>query len=212
MRHQVPFVGERKVVRADDDVAQAKRISGRVIDEVVGDGVAASSWEDTVPSVQSDKVVSRPAGALVSAPMTKTNTPPKAAAKMNSNGAHKSPPLKKTMTPASGITFSDSAGMDWVRINHGRGLRVSVYGNMDNELRREWSRLLNDPESADVKEFEFNFHETSALTLTGLGMLLLFKERKGFGREAIKLCNCNKEVKELLEWSGMEKYFVIQEN
>ena len=100
--------------------------------------------------------------------------------------------------------------MDWVRINNGRGLRVTIYGNIDNDLRKEWSRLLSDPESADVKEFEFNLNETPALSLTGLGMLLLFKERKGAALNEIKLCNCNKDVTQLLQWTGMDKYFVIE--
>ena len=100
--------------------------------------------------------------------------------------------------------------MDWVSINSGRGLRVSIHGNIDNNLRKEWSRLLEETEGTDIKEFEFNLNETPALSLTGLGMLLLFKERKRSARDAIKLCNCNKEVAQLLEWTGMDKYFVIQ--
>jgi anti-anti-sigma factor len=97
-----------------------------------------------------------------------------------------------------------------VSINDGRGLRVSVYGNIDNDLRKEWTRLLNDPQAANIKEFEFNLNETPSLSMTGLGMLLLFKERKGSARDAIKLCNCNKEVAQLLQWTGMDKYFVIE--
>lgn len=100
--------------------------------------------------------------------------------------------------------------MDWVRVNNGRALRVTIHGNIDNNLRKEWSRLLNDADSADVKEFEFNLRETPALSLTGLGMLLLFKERKGSMRDDIRLCNCNKEVVQLLHWTGMDKYFAIE--
>jgi anti-anti-sigma regulatory factor len=206
MRHHVPFVGERKVVRADDDLARSKRASGRIIDDVVGDGVAPSSWEDVVPTASSGK-----SKQLFPEQPARASLPVKPGGKTPSVSPNKPAPAKKPVTSSGSLTFSDSASMDWVRINQGRGLRVTVYGNMDNDLRREWSRLLNDPDSADVKEFEFNLTETPALSLTGLGMLLLFKERKGFGREAITLCNCNKGVAELLQWTGMDKYFVIQD-
>lgn len=209
MRHHVPFVGERKVVRADDEQARTKRMSGRVIDDVVGDGKVESSWDDVVPKGWNDKSQPKPAEVVARASVSV----PKGQVPIKAGG--KSLPPAKTIAPkkavvSNAVTFSDSAGMDWVAINNGRGLRVSVYGNIDNDLRKEWTRLLNDPEAANIKEFEFNLNETPTLSLTGLGMLLLFKERKGSSRDAIKLCNCNKEVAQLLEWSGMDKYFVIE--
>jgi anti-anti-sigma factor len=207
MRHLVPFVGERKVVRADDEQARIKRTSGRVIDEIVGDGKVESSWDDVVPSGWIDKSKPKPA-----TPVASVAPKPQASIKADtkhSASAKKTTPVKVSGTSAP-MTFSDAASMDWVRINSGRGLRVSIYGNIDNHLRKEWARLLNDTESADVKEFEFNLNETPALSLTGLGMLLLFKERKGSKRDAIRLCNCNKEVTQLLLWTGMDKHFSIE--
>lgn len=222
MRHLVPFVGERKVVRADDEQARLKRTSGRVIDEIVGDGKVESSWDDVVPAGWVDKSKPKPtaspaakAGAAGARPQTqvpiKTGAQTsKAGVQTSSAGAAKKPVPPKASPAAASLTFSDSASMDWVRINNGRGLRVSIHGNIDNDLRKEWRRLMNDTESADVKEFEFNLNETPALGLTGLGMLLLFKERKGSARDAIKLCNCNKGVTQLLQWTGMDKYFAIE--
>lgn len=213
MRHHVPFVGERKVVRADDEQARNKRMSGRVIDDVVGDGKVESSWDDVVPKGWDDKSQPTPSAAIpkgqvpIKAGISKpgANNPGNKSISSNSKNIQ---PKKNAI--ASAITFSDSASMDWVSINNGRGLRVSVYGNIDNDLRKEWTRLLNDPQAANIKEFEFNLNETPALSMTGLGMLLLFKERKGSARDAIKLCNCNKDVAQLLQWTGMDKYFVIE--
>lgn len=210
MRHLVPFVGEQKVVRANDEQARGKRIAGRVIDDVVGDGKVESSWDDVVPDGWSDKSKpkqDKPASSA-SVSMPRAHVPIKA----NPKNAGSTPAKKvaSAKSSSSSITFSDSASMDWVRINNGRGLRVSIHGNIDNDLRKEWSRLLSDSESADVKEFEFNLNETPALSLTGLGMLLLFKERKGSTRDDIRLCNCNKEVTQLLHWTGMDKYFAIE--
>lgn len=226
MRHQVPFVGERKVVRADDDQARAKRTSGRVIDDVVGDGVSESSWEDVVPAGWNDKSQpkksTRPAQPHAAVSMPKPHVPIKPGGKsfggsssggksLSSGSTTKPRPVAKTSGAYSNaVTFSDSASLDWVPINNGQGVRVNIYGSIDHGLRKEWSRLLRDTAANNIHEFEFNLTETPALSLTGLGMLLLFKERKGSGREQITLCNCNKEVEQLLRWSGMDKYFLIQ--
>lgn len=216
MRHQVPFVGERKVVRADDEQSRTKRTSGRVIDDVVGDGVAESSWEDVVPAGWTDqsqpKKNTRPEQARAAVAMPKPHVPIRPGGKsLLSGNTSKTRLVAKSSGAYSGaVTFSDSASLDWTPINNGRGLRVTVYGSIDHGLRKEWSRLLNDTAGSNIHEFEFNLNETPALSLTGLGMLLLFKERKGSVREEIKLCNCNKEVEQLLRWSGMDKYFLIQ--
>lgn len=219
MRHHVPFVGERNLVRGDDEQARAKRTSGRVIDDVIGKGQVESSWDDLVPAGWVDK--SQPKPIKPSVPEQASVTKPgahasnKAVPKAAKHSVTKHSLTKHSVAIKPGavstsITFSDSASMDWVPINSGRGLRVSVYGSIDNDLRAEWSRLLNDTASANIKEYEFNLIETPTLSLTGLGMLLLFKERKGSARNAIKLCNCNKSVAELLQWTGMDKHFAIE--
>lgn len=213
MRHQVPFVGERKLVRADDEQARAKRLSGKVIDDVVGDGVAPSSWEDVVPEAWDEepvpKSVKPAASAAVSLPPKPAKVPiraggsKKAVAKTTSGSTTKKP-------SSNTITFSDSSSLDWIPINNGRGVRVNIHGAIDNNLRKEWARLLEGTKDSDVDEFEFNLSDAPALSLTGLGMLLLFKERRGSSRETMSLCNCNKEVAQLLAWSGMDRYFVIK--
>ncbi|MFC3114155.1 STAS domain-containing protein [Cellvibrio fontiphilus] len=215
MRHQVPFVGERKVVRAEDEQARAKRLSGKVIDDVVGDGVAPSSWEDVVPEGWADRSIPKTlkptASASVSLPPKTTQVPIKSGGV--SKGLTSKPLAAKTPAKkpsSSAITFSDSACLDWVSINNGRGVRVNIHGAIDNDLRKEWARLLEGIADSNIEEYEFNLSDAPALSLTGLGMLLLFKERKGSSREAISLCNCNKEVAQLLEWTGMDRYFVIK--
>jgi anti-anti-sigma regulatory factor len=70
--------------------------------------------------------------------------------------------------------------------------------------------LLAETDANGIGQFEFNLTQAPNLSLTGLGMLLLFKERKGAERGDIKLCHCNKNVWDLLQWSGMDKYFTIQ--
>jgi anti-anti-sigma factor len=213
MRHQVPFIGERKLVRADDEQARIKRISGRVIDDVVGDGVARSSWEDVVADGWIDRSLPKTHQPAASGSVARTPAVPRPQVPIRSGSitpAATKSSVKKTTPGAGTLTFSDSSSLDWVPIHNGRGLRVNIHGAIDNNLRKEWARLLEGIADTNIEEFEFNLSDAPALSLTGLGMLLLFKERKRSTREAISLCNCNKEVAQLLEWTGMDRYFLIK--
>jgi anti-anti-sigma factor len=208
MRNSVPFIGEEQISRADSEQAKQKRQSGKLIDEVISSADAESSWDDVV----SDTWSGNRSKALRPSPGIRKPLPPQqqlvgkqliqgAASKANPKvPSYKVPESKGTLV----------AFVDWVPTNSGHGLRINVTGNIDHNLREEWRRLLEGTAAMPAKEFEFNLTATPTLTMTGLGMLLLFKERKGSSREAIKLCNCNKDVWQLLSWTGMEKYFVIQ--
>lgn len=222
MRRQVPFVGEGQIARAGDQ-EQGKRAAGRVIDEVVSTASGESSWDDLVPSDWPSQPTEQDhASASIMLGGKAPDMKHASSSGKGKSGAGKSlhagiiPP--RAHIPASHnvparsttIVYSDKPSLDWVLINNGRGLRVNVSGKLDHDMRLEWRRFLEETESSNVGEYEFNLSHTPALSLTGLGMLLLFKETKGSLREAIKLCNCNKDVAQLLRWTGMEKYFVIQ--
>jgi len=221
MRHQVPFVGERKLIRGNDAQAPAKRASGRVIDDVVGD-VGESSWEDVVPPGWVDKSLP---------PAVKESEPPKMA---QAHAAISRPNIaipkpRVSLKPGGGKlslgkvnqwNFSTAQGrakndgtppaIDWVLIKNGRCYRITIRGYVDHNLREEWARLMGEVGKSTVREFEFNLMAAPELSLTGLGMLLLFKERKGCLRDEIVIRNCTRSVEQLLRWAGMENYFTIQ--
>lgn len=221
MRRQVPFVGENQIARADGDQEHNKKAMGKIIDDVVSTATGESSWDDLVPSTWPSQgpETSHPSVSVSlggkNLEMRHTPTGKSSAGGGKSLHSHFMPP--RPHMPASHhsgrkstIVYSDKPTLEWVLINNGRGLRINVSGNIDHDMRQEWRRLLEETEASGAGEYEFNLSHTPALSLTGLGMLLLFKERKGSVREAIKLCNCNKDVAQLLRWSGMEKYFLIQ--
>lgn len=210
MRNSVPFIGEEQISREDSEQAAHKRQSGKVIDEVITCETAESSWDDVVP----DSWSGNRSKALRPSPGIRkpVNTQP-LQGKQLVQGSSK-PQVKIPIYKASTIKKPNglAAFVDWLPINSGHGLRINITGNVDHNLREEWRRLLEETANSTAKEFEFNLTETPAMTMTGLGMLLLFKERKGSSREAIKLCNCNKDVWQLLNWTGMDKYFLIQKD
>jgi anti-anti-sigma factor len=203
MRNSVPFIGEEQISRADSEQASQKRQVGKIIDEVIASADAESSWEDVVPdSWESSRNKALRASPGVKRPVQSAKQLVQGAAQMASGKT----PSRKTINSKVAVT----AFVDWVSINSGHGLRINIVGNIDHNLRDQWQRLLEETAAMDVSEYEINLKGTPLLSMTGLGMLLLFKERKDSSREAIKLSNCNQDVWRLLNWTGMDKYFVIQ--
>jgi len=201
MRRKVPFLGEEQIARSTDDDAQAKKARGQIIDDVLSTQKQASTWDDLVTS-------DYPAPGGAPPKVTRPHAAPKPARK--SVPVTPGPTFKKATIESS---FSDAniiPSIDWLPINGGHSIRVNVCGNLDQNLRSEWRKLLTETEGSGVGQFEFNLTESPTLTLTGLGMLLLFKEQKGSSRSDIKLCHCTKEVWQMLQWTGMDKYFTIQ--
>jgi anti-anti-sigma factor len=210
MRNSVPFIGEEQISREDSEQTTQKRQSGKVIDEVIACESAESSWDDVVP----DSWSGNRSKALRPSPGVRkpVNAQQPLVGKQLVQGSAVKSPVKVPIYKGSATKKTNglAAFVDWVPINSGHGLRINITGNVDHNLREEWRRLLEDTANTAAKEFEFNLTETPGMSMTGLGMLLLFKERKGSSREAIKLCNCNQDVWQLLNWTGMDKYFLIQ--
>jgi anti-anti-sigma factor len=208
MRRKVPFLGEENVTRATDEDAQAKKARGHLIDDVLSTHKQPSTWDDHVAESYVDPFAAPPKVSRPHAHAPSHTTAPKPA-RSKAVPVAPGPVLKKAIIESS---YSDAnmATIDWSPINSGHGLRINISGCLDQNLRTEWRRLLEETEANGIGQFEFNFTEAPTLTLTGLGMLLLFKEQKGSDRGDIKLCHCNKEVWQMLQWTGMDKYFTIQ--
>jgi anti-anti-sigma factor len=205
MRRKVPFLGEERIARASDEEAEAKKSNGHLIDDVLSTQKQPSTWDDLVTNDYPDPINAPPKVQRAHAPAQ--------------SPVNKLRPKKVPVTPGVGLkkaiipgAYSDAnaATIDWLPINSGHGLRINICGALDQNLRREWRKLLEETSTSNVGQFEFNLTEAPTLTLTGLGMLLLFKEQKGSERGDIKLCHCNKDVWQLLQWTGMDKYFTIQ--
>jgi len=201
MRRKVPFLGEEHIARASDDEAQAKKARGHLIDDVLSTQKQPSTWDDLVKHDYPDPSGAPPKVMRAHAPPPKPK-PKKVPVTLGSS-------IKKAIIEGS---YSDNSlgSINWLPINSGHGLRINIFGNLDQNMRKEWRKLLDETAASSVGQFEFNLTEAPSLTLTGLGMLLLFKEQKGSERGDIKLCHCNKEVWQMLQWSGMDKYFTIQ--
>lgn len=194
MRRKVPFVGEERIARATSDEADAKKTNGRAIDEVLSTYLGSSSWEDYVPSSEPE-----------------TPKPQRANSSISRQARHGIMPISQGATLKKAVIDSNvRARIDWIPINNGHGLRINIAGNLDQSSREEWRRLLDETANNGIDQFEFNMTQAPSLSLTGLGMLLMFKEQKGSERGDIKLCHCNKDVWQILQWTGMDKYFVIQ--
>ena len=196
MRPPVPFIGEKLILRDDENQGDSKR-HGQIIDEVLSTAADTSSWEDNVPA--SSRIPS-PTSSLVVPPASSKQRP----------AAIATIPADTRSTSKPSATSDSGPRMEWIPINNGQGLRINISGTIDQALRREWLLLLSETASKEIDQFEFNLTRTPELGLTGLSMLLLFREQKHSQRQNITLCHCNRQVWELLQWTGMDRYFVIQ--
>lgn len=223
MRRKVPFLGEERIVREVDESSLAKKARGNVIDDILSTHKQPSTWDDLVTSDYPDPLggppkVSRPHAApkKPARPKTVPISPGTLLKKAGSEGTHftdsYSSNNRSSTNNRSSNSFSDNSlsSIDWLPINSGHGLRINISGNLDLSLRQEWRRLLEETERSGVGQFEFNLTEAPSLSLTGLAMLLLFKEQKKSERGDIKLCHCNRDVWQMLQWTGMDRYFTIQ--
>ncbi len=190
MRPPVPFIGEELIFRDDENPGDSKR-HGQIIDEVLSTATDTSSWEDSVP-------------------VSSSGSPPAAAPAKHRTATTATIPAGTTTVHKPSSLSDIGPRMEWIPINNGHGLRINISGTIDQELRREWLRLLRETASKEIDQFEFNLTRTPALSLTSLSMLLLFREQKRSQRQNITLCHCNRQVWELLQWTGMDRYFVIQ--
>jgi anti-anti-sigma factor len=203
MKRNEPLLGEEHITRADDAAAQARKARGHLIDDALSTEKQPNTWDDFSAGDSPDPVaaaskLARPHGAQP-APVRPKTVPVASAG----------PALKKANIEG-GYSDANISTIDWLPINSGHGLRINICGTLDQNLRSDWRRLLEEVERSGVGQFEFNLTETPTLTFTGLGLLLLFKEQKGSERGDIKLCHCNKEVRQMLQWTGMDRYFTIQ--
>jgi anti-anti-sigma factor len=203
MRRNVPFTGENNIIRSPDEQAQAKKARGQVIDDVISTQSQPTTWDDHVVFDDNFELNQPAPPSVKRPPVVRPHTPPKPAHHIpRSTGSA----LKRAVIEAN----LSGPVVDWVPINNGHGLRISISGCLDQSIRNEWRRMIDETANTSAEQFEFNLTQAPTLTLTGLGMLLMFKEEKGSARGDIKLCHCSKEVWDILQWTGMDKYFTIQ--
>lgn len=184
MRKSVPFIGEELIVRVDDEKQIASNKAH--IDDVL--------WDDGDP-VDWDSAPLPTAGP--SAPRNKVFT-----------AVTKARPRSSRLRPASGATTGRY--LEWLPTNNGHCLRITINGTTGFTLFDEWKRLLRETAESGVSQFEFNLAQLPELNLMGLGMLLYFRDQQKSRRQDIRLSHCNTRTRQILQWTGMEKYFVVQ--
>ena len=91
----------------------------------------------------------------------------------------------------------------------GEELVISIEGRFDfsahQEFRDSYERVPSEPNSYVV-----DLNRTTYLDSSALGMLLLLRDHAGGDSAAIKIVNCNQDVKKILTISNFEQLFKIQ--
>ncbi|MEX1033580.1 MAG: STAS domain-containing protein [Cellvibrionaceae bacterium] len=91
----------------------------------------------------------------------------------------------------------------------GAELTISVEGRFDfsahQDFRRSYESLDTPP-----RIYRVDMRETTYLDSSALGMLLLLRDHAGGDTSAVKIVNCNPDVKKILTISNFEQLFTVQ--
>ena len=91
----------------------------------------------------------------------------------------------------------------------GRVTEFTISGALDDASVREVLTQYRRLPQVCWEHLEVRFVSTNRLDLEGLELLLLLRERSRERQSVITLVNCTREVRRLLERSGMHHHFLI---
>ena len=91
----------------------------------------------------------------------------------------------------------------------GKKLTLTVSGKMDVTLYKEFNDSYKDKIDL-VSKVVLNFKDVEYVDSSGLGMLLVLRERSGGDSADIDIINVNPNVKKILETTNFQHLFNIQ--
>jgi len=91
----------------------------------------------------------------------------------------------------------------------GKKLTLTVLGKMDVTLYKEFNDSYKDKIGL-VSKVVLNFKDVEYVDSSGLGMLLVLRERSGGDDADIDIINVNPNVKKILETTNFQHLFNIQ--
>jgi HptB-dependent secretion and biofilm anti anti-sigma factor len=87
-------------------------------------------------------------------------------------------------------------------------LIIKILGRFDFSVHQEF-RSAYEKADKSTKTYVIDMSSTSYLDSSALGMLLLLRDFAGGDNAAIKITNCNEDVKKILVISNFEQLFDI---
>lgn len=99
--------------------------------------------------------------------------------------------------------------IETVLSDDGKKLTLTVSGKMDVTLYKEFNDAYKDKIDL-VSKVVLDFKDVEYVDSSGLGMLLVLRERSGGDAADIDIINVNPDVKKILETTNFQHMFNIQ--
>lgn len=95
------------------------------------------------------------------------------------------------------------------RSDDGRTLTIKIEGRFDFSTHQSF-RDAYEQGDQEVREYVIDMSDTTYLDSSALGMLLLLRDYAGGDSAAIRIENCNSDVRRILTISNFEQLFTIR--
>jgi len=87
---------------------------------------------------------------------------------------------------------------------------INIEGRFDFNRHREFRGACEKAlTQSGVREVEVNFSRVDYIDSSALGMLLMLRDTASAGNKTVKLCNCQSNVKQILDIANFGKLFAI---
>ncbi len=126
-------------------------------------------------------------------------------------GISETPGVGEGQTP--GQTLEEAPGKtrgDAQVTTVGARVIISIEGRFDFNRHREFRSACEQAlTQSGVRDVEVNLGGVDYIDSSGLGMLLMLRETAGAGHKTVTLCNCQDNVKQILQVANFGKLFPI---
>lgn len=100
--------------------------------------------------------------------------------------------------------------MDATVTAEGERAVISIEGRFDFNRHREFRSACEKAlAQSGVRDVEVNFSRVDYIDSSALGMLLMLRDSASAGNKTVKLCNCQGNVKQILDIANFGKLFTI---
>ena len=91
----------------------------------------------------------------------------------------------------------------------GNSLTINVAGRFDFHSHQDFRKAYEQANGAKLS-FVVDLGQTEYLDSSALGMLLMLREFAGGNQAAVKIANCQGEIKEVLTIANFQKLFAME--
>ena len=91
----------------------------------------------------------------------------------------------------------------------GKTITIRTDNKVDYNAQTDFRACYSEEKDHDIT-YIIDMRDTSYMDSSSLGILLLLREHVGNDRNRISICNCSRDIKNILEISNFDRLFTIE--